>query len=155
MLRPDKWGAGLGVGAGLGRQSLLFLIPHLCLPHKLSRALPQRPSQSPPQQAFMAPQFFLEPTPSSAACQRARPGLSFPSPGHCGPGLGGVPAVITLLDRVIKPGSGRHQPNSPSYTFIHAHAHSAKEPQQCSSPCSRGVCTMAHGRVHELWNGTF
>lgn len=143
MLRPDKWGAGLGVGAGLGRQSLLFLIPHLCLPHKLSRALPQRPSQSPPQQAFMAPQFFLEPTPSSAACQRARPGLSFPSPGPCGPGLGGVPAVITLLDRVIRPGSGRHQPNSPSYTRM---------PTQPRNPSNavhhaHGVCVQWHTGV--------
>lgn len=47
--RPNKWGAGLEVEAGVGPQPLLFLVFHLC--HygglKLSTVLPQRLSESP------------------------------------------------------------------------------------------------------------
>lgn len=46
---PNKWGVGLEVGAGLGPQSLFFLVSRLCHygGHKLSTALLQKLSESP------------------------------------------------------------------------------------------------------------
>lgn len=72
------------------------------------------------QQALRTLQFCLEPTPSPASLfQGPGLGLSSPPPGPSEPGEGRVPAVITLLGRIIRPGPGWHQQNSPSYTFLY------------------------------------
>lgn len=143
MLRPNKWNAGLEVGAGLVPQSFFFTVSHLCLPLKLSRALPQSlPSLTSPQDS---------PVPTGAcpfpgiSLQRASPGAPLSSyQGPVGQAGGGVPAVITLLDRVIKLGPGWHQQNGPSYTFLYSHTDSQTQRNPTDVVhSSREVCVCA------------
>lgn len=98
-----------------------FPVSHLCCcgGQKLTTALPQRPSVSPPTSPCDSPvPPGARPLPSISP-QRTRPGAQLSSPrGPVGQAEGGVPAVITLLDRVIRLGPGWHQQNSPSYTFL-------------------------------------
>lgn len=94
MWRPNKWGAGLEVEAGVGPQPLLFLVSHLC--HygglKLSTVLPQALRVS-RQQALMTPQCHLEPNPFPASLfKEPGLGLSSPPPGPSGAGGGRCPS---------------------------------------------------------------
>lgn len=61
----------------------------------------------------------IEATPSFSISLKRRPGAQDSSPGALWARQGGgVPVVITLLDRVIRPCPGWYQENSPSHTFL-------------------------------------
>lgn len=67
----------------------------------------------------MTPEFFLEPTPSAASLFKGPgPGLSSPPPEPCGPGGGRCPSSNYPPDRVIRPGPGWHQQNSPLHVPV-------------------------------------